>query len=202
MKLKTIKPITIITAFLGLFIIVALFNTWQTSTQDLPLPANPTLNWTASPARPPWCKPPPSEPVIEGTATSTPNIFTSMVPVYKTERPTRTPYPIAHIVDLAPDLPLEDKGTALVFRCNGEMDQYLFGYITYSELLEAINLGEGDKIINSAPPASMMKHAPPPLIPTMAQTPITLTPFPYPIGQLPQGSVLTSTITQTQNPYP
>lgn len=202
MKLKIIKPITIITAFLGLFIIVALFNNWQTSTQDLSQPANPTSNWTASSTRPPWCKPLPSEPAIVGSATPTPNPFTPMVPVYKTAPPTRTPYPIAHTIDLAPDLPLEDKGTAWVFRCNGEKDQYLFGEITYSDLLKAINLGEGDVLLGLASPASLMGKHPPPLVPTITQTLMIQTPIPYPLGQEPQRSAPIPIITQTQNPYP
>ncbi len=171
------KPILSILGIIGVIVIITLSSILTARSQNLPQSEITDFQWTATPTRPPWCKSLPYKTVIEGTSTPTPNILTQMVPVNLPEQPTRTPYPITHIIDLAPDLPLEDKGTALVFRCNGEMDEYLTRQITYPDLLKVINLGEGDVLLTLAAPASLMGHQPPLIVPTSI---ITQTPIPYP----------------------
>lgn len=138
------KPIVYITSMIGILVIIALLNTWTTRSQNLALSEITGIPMTATPTRPPWCKPIPTEPPSLGTASPTPDFLNLVqLPLY-TDQPTRTPYPIAHTYDLAPDRPSSEKAIALVFRCNGDMDHYLISPMAHDDLLKAINLGEGD----------------------------------------------------------
>jgi len=173
------KPRITITSAIEMILIIGLLDSCQTQTQSLAQPIITVSQWTTTPTRPPKCKPIPTEPPIVDPATPTPNILTPVQHPAYTDQPTRTPYPIAHTYDLAPDLPPEDKGIALVFRCNGEEDQYLIGPMPYVDFLKAIKLREGDVLLGVASPASLMGHEPPFLIPSLIASPNS-TPTPYP----------------------
>jgi hypothetical protein len=141
-----------------------------------------------TPTRPPWCVPYPVEPTSSEPPTPTPNILTPQPP--PPEAPTRTPYPIAHLVDLYPEVPSEDKGTALVYRCNGELDEYLYDPVKfheYSDLLKQLDLKPGD-FVSLVPPASVMMHQIATVgpsyqvtqnhLPTLLTTPAYIPPYP------------------------
>ncbi len=166
------------------------------SSQGQPLVVTSSSRY-ATATRPPWCKPLPTEPPILGTATATPNILT---PYVKPSTPllSSVPIPTPHIVDLAPDLPFDDKLEVLVFRCNGQEDLVLVD--PKDDPYKVVPLAEGDIILVVAPPASLMEHQ----LPTQKPSPIYPTntpnanpypfgtpfPLPYPIG------------TPSPSPYP
>ena len=176
-----------ITSIPGIIIIAVLLSTCNHRVIDNQQLANTEFTWSPISTRPAWCVQSPWSSLIIGTPTPTPNLLTQMVPNTLPLEPTRTPYPIAHLIDLAPDLWPEDKATAFVFRCNGELDEYLVGSMEYSELLKIVDLKEGD-IINIAPPASIMgnqilpKISPsyPPSTPQQPTRSITTTDIHYP----------------------
>jgi hypothetical protein len=108
------------------------------------------------PTRPAYCVPIPREAQMNGTPTPTPNRYSTPKPNFS---PTVTPIPFAHIYDLSPELPLSEKSKTEIFRCNGMFDLYLAG--PNVDVHQAIGLEDGDIILYSAPPASIMGIEPP-----------------------------------------
>lgn len=77
----------------------------------------------------------------------------------KTEQqPTATAYPITQKFDLSPNLPDQQKSTLLVFRCNGNYEQYLAG--PEVAIPTALELQPGDRIIQSIPPTVLVGAKP------------------------------------------
>jgi len=110
---------------------------------------------TPSPTRPAYCVPIPVDAQNSGTLTPTPNRYsTSIIHI----SPSVTPRSFAHVFDLSPELPLNEKSQIEVFRCNGSFDLYLAG--PNVDVDPAIELDSGDIIISSSPPASLMGHEP------------------------------------------
>jgi hypothetical protein len=93
--------------------------------------------------------------------------------------PSVTPRVYANIVDLSPEIPLQDKWETVVFRCDGTFDKFLAG--PGIDVDQFLNLEPGDVVINTIAPASLMGHEPPepPDWPTI--TPATSIPYPPPI---------------------
>jgi len=152
----------------------------------------PTVIRSPSPTRPANCVPIPYEVQISGTLTPTPNRFSTSLPH---SSPSVTPRSYAHTYDLSPELPISEKSQIEVFRCNGMFDLYLAG--PNVDVYQAIKLEDGDIILGSSPPASLIGHEPPEpqgSEPTyMPPTPI-LTSSPYPPPATP--------IESTPAPYP
>ena len=68
------------------------------------------------------------------------------------------------IIDLAPDIPYDDKPSVVVQHADGSRDRYLLG----PDMLDAFikNLPKGDKFVGDIPPPSaMLTHEAPPLTP-------------------------------------
>ncbi len=165
------------------------------SAHDQPLIITSIPQQTATPTRPPWCKPLPTEPPDLGTRTATPNALTPYATPL-TPFPTSTPAATPHIIDLAPYLPFEDKLEAWVFRCNGDEDLVLVD--PKDDPYQVIPLEAGDVILGIAPPASLMGHHVPTLMPSPtypSSTPIT---NPYPFGT----PYPIDTPSPSPNPYP
>jgi len=144
------------------------------------------------PTRPAYCVPIPREAQMSGTPTPTPNRYATPKPNFS---PSVTPIPFAHIYDLNPELPLSEKSKTEIFRCNGTFDLYLAG--PNVDVDQAINLEDGDIIISSGPPTSLMGHEPPEppgSVPTQIPPVSTSTSFPYPPPPTP--------IDSTPAPYP
>lgn len=135
--------------------------------------------WLVTPTRPPWCVPlPPTQTLPPGPATPTPNILTQQAPVVGTPQPTYTPYPTPFIIDLAPNLPGDEKAVVYVFLCNG--DKVLYYIAPLTDPYDVIDLEEGDIITGIGPPAKLMR--PPPyytITPSPSRTPY-ISPTPYP----------------------
>lgn len=152
----------------------------------------PTMVRSPSPTRPAYCVPIPRPAQISGTLTPTPDRLSTPIPHFS---PSVTPRPFAHIYDLSPELPLSEKSKVQVFRCNGTFDLYLAG--PNVDVLHVIELEDGDIIINTSPPASLMGHEPPEppgSVPTQIPPVSTSTSFPYPPPPTP--------IDSTPAPYP
>jgi hypothetical protein len=107
-------------------------------------------------------------------------------------RPTVTLRAFTNTFDLSPELPLEQKSTTIVFRCDGSFDQYLAGVTVNVDRF--INLMPGDVIIGSSAPAVMMQRQPPSASNWLV-TPFN-TPVPYPVDD----NSLQETLSQF--PYP
>lgn len=165
-------------------------------------PPFPSLNIKISatkvtPTRPAHCVPLPSIETSSSIPTATPthSITTSQILTKLT--PTIIPSPaVSHTYDLSPNLSVADKSTIIIFRCDGTRDLYLLGPELDPD--KAIILGQGDIILSSAPPASMVGHYPPTSSKSLTEQPSTMIP-PYPAppigGQAKQ-------VTQTPYPYP
>ncbi len=152
----------------------------------------PTVIRSPFPTRPTYCVPLPQEAQMIGTPTPTPNRFSTSTPYF---RPTVTPIPFAQTYDLSPELPLSEKSEIVIFRCNGAFDLYLAG--PNVDIDQAIELEDGDIILGSSPPASLMGHEPPEptgSVPTQIPPASTPTSFPYPPPSTP--------IDTTPAPYP
>lgn len=66
-------------------------------------------------------------------------------------RPTITPLPVIHRVDLAPSSPEDQKSTVMVYLCSGKFQEYLLGP---DQALSTIPLYEGDVILLIVPPTT------------------------------------------------
>jgi hypothetical protein len=130
----------------------------------------PTIHLDPSPTRPAYCVPIPREPTSDIPPTATPARFSTQA---VQDQPTLTPIPFTHVIDLSPELPLEDKSELVVFRCDGTFDLYWGGPEINMDL--AVNLGPGDVILSSSSPASLMGHHPPPPPGPETITPPTIT---------------------------
>jgi hypothetical protein len=138
----------------------------------------PTVIRSPFPTRPAYCVPLPREAQMIGTPAPTPNRFSTSIPYF---RPTVTPIPFAHTYDLSPELPLSEKSEIVIFRCIGAFDLYLVG--PNVDIDQALEIEDGDIILGSSPPASLMGHEPPEptgSLPTQIPPASTPTSFPYP----------------------
>ncbi len=180
------RSLIMISSLIVILVTIAFYTTWQARSQAQPW-MDPTYSTVQpTPTRPPWCKPLPYESDIIGTPTSTPNVFSQKTPAMLPTQLTPTPYPIAHVIDLAPEIPGNEKGIAYVYRCNGEIDEYLFGAITYSELVDQVDLKEGD-IVSLVPPTANFGHE---ILPPEST-------LQFPTNSVPTISLPTSIIKQT-----
>lgn len=124
--------------------------------------------------------------------TSTPDLV-SVAKLTVTPPASVTPLPIKRTIDLAPELPSENKLTVLVWRCDGSIDLYL-AEPSVEDISFKFELQKGDVVMDILPPAATFGNQPPPLSGLQAPTPIgiptgypvltqpffTLTPLPYP----------------------
>jgi hypothetical protein len=105
-------------------------------------------------------------------------------------------------INLSPNLANQDEAQVRVFRCDGKIDVYFIDpNVDFNKL---IVLKDGDTIISSVPPASMMGHIPPPLNPSSTKkspTSSNSTPYPAPGSPVINKNII-YTITPTQYQYP
>lgn len=182
-----ITKVSIIVFFVLLVSTAAILTAYIVVRSDYPdLPPPPPMTaGTQNATRPAYCAPIPHETLPIGLPTPTPNILTLPVPTPPHSQGV-TPIPFSHIYDLSPQLPQRDKCEIIVFRCNGAFDQ--FWAAPDIDIHRAIALAEGDIILNSIPPASLMGHEPPPPPTDVLDKPAITTPrmaSPYPPPALP-----------------
>lgn len=137
------------------------------------LPQLPTIQMSPSVTRPSDCVPFPTDEKSTATLTPTPARSASAVP---SSRASVTPRVYANMIDLSPELPVEEKSQIIVFRCNGSFDHYFVG--PNIDINSRIQLYPGDVIIQSIAPAMLMGHKPPE--PTEVPPSNPPTTFPYP----------------------
>jgi len=152
--------------------------------QSTPPPITTSLQ-TPSPTRPAYCVPLPRAAQQNGSPTPTQFPLTSMItitPLTPQLAPSVTPRVYANTVDLSPEVPLQDKCEYVVFRCDGTFDKFLAG--PGVDVYLFLNLGPGDVVINTIPPASLMGHEPPESPDWATISPPTSMPYPLPVTPL------------------
>lgn len=110
---------------------------------------------TPSATRPPHCVSLNQGPVEEHSPTATPARGKGKrVPVSATA----TPFPNQTVYDLSPDLKEREKAFVVVYRCEGTYESYWLG--PEISLNEAIQLDEGDTILQVIQPAKLVGAKP------------------------------------------
>lgn len=115
--------------------------------------------------RPSYCVPLPSTPTRDLrrlTPTATPNPA-SYTPVPAMNWPTVTPLPIAHNINLSPQLSPEETMDVLVYRCDGTWDTYRMAPTLFPG---AIPYSQGDIIYMANPSVRPHPPEPPTITPT------------------------------------
>lgn len=146
-------------------------------------PKFPTIIRSPSPTRPAYCVPLPRAAQLPGSPTSTAYPFASAIPTTSHMQglaPSVTPRGYAHIFDLSPEISLQDKWVIIVFRCDGTFEKFLGG--PEIDIYQFLDLEDGDVILNTIPPASLMGNGPPEPPDETTTPPGTLIPYPLPIS--------------------
>lgn len=174
----------VLAGLLALFFTILLFSRNSSSTyKDYEPTYLPSQVAQSLPTRLPSCVPYPSEKVSYATSTVTPDMSkqSKVEPVFS---PSVTPLPYRQINDLAHEIDQMNKGSVIIFRCDGSWDLYWFdpqkGYESN------IKLDKGDMVWMINPPTSLMGKKPPEQpqdgkVDIHSPTPIvTLAPYPQP----------------------
>lgn len=192
LQIRATKSIGITILALILFASVVFASQRANNLNKLTPPPLPKIEGTkmVGNQRPDYCVALPVQENDSFTPTTTPNKFAERN--NKIDQ-TVTPVPYKNVIDLDPLDTDEDKYQITVFRCNGDFDLFLVGMDR--DFDESFYLEEGDIIINSIPPLSLMGKQPPEpeRITTNSPTPKLITPVPYPVpgDELNERSVAT-----------
>ena len=179
-------------SFVVLLIIVLAINftalsSFQSQIKSIP----PTLQksfLTATSTRPANCVPLPYSNRSSSTITPTPDRALGTTPPVAFS-PTVTPITYSNTYDLDPSISQEDKGSVIVFRCNGSWDFYWLD--PNKNIYQYIPLAEGDYIWMVNPPTSVMGKKPLEITATSVSTITT-----------PTHTTATYSVTSTSMPYP
>lgn len=181
----TSRTVKIIGLVLGLFIIsgtaivgAQILN--QPSQSQKAPPVLPTPRITPAPTRPAYCVPLPQEVEPGGSRTPTPDRFSTP---NSGMSPTVTPRVYANVFDFSPALSLEDKSQVTVYRCDGTFDLFIAG--PEIDIIALLDLGPGDVVFGSLPPASLVGHEPPEPPDWPTTSPATAIPYPAPNTKTP-----------------
>jgi hypothetical protein len=155
-RFYSIALFSVVLLLIGIFVTFTTMG--QSQNQKIVVPNLPTRvhSLTATATRPSRCVPLPVEKNIS-IRTPTPKDYSQSGPT--AFAPTTTPIPLKSSYDFDPSIPMDQKSSVVILRCNGDWEEYWLG--PGRSLTESVKLDEGDVVWLSAPPTSAMGKRPP-----------------------------------------